>query len=166
MLHTNSSLLCPELYLSDEELKKLHDFEEQCVEEYFHEKNESLSSSDSERIRLTTERCVLLQSCALCVDFSYKKDIEKLMLLEQATATVNTRNNRLHRPCKYDGNVMYVFKLHGRPGWEALLAELHPQMYTVCRWLKGYSKVLLSFPFAYEQRFVIYSTTKTCHSMA
>uniref|UniRef100_A0A663EVN3 non-specific serine/threonine protein kinase n=1 Tax=Aquila chrysaetos chrysaetos TaxID=223781 RepID=A0A663EVN3_AQUCH len=45
-----------ELYLSDEELKKLHDFEEQCVEKYFHEKNESLSSSDSERIRLTTER--------------------------------------------------------------------------------------------------------------
>uniref|UniRef100_A0A8C0IIL5 non-specific serine/threonine protein kinase n=1 Tax=Bubo bubo TaxID=30461 RepID=A0A8C0IIL5_BUBBB len=38
------------------ELKKLHDFEEQCVEKYFHEKNESLSSSDSERIRLTTER--------------------------------------------------------------------------------------------------------------
>ncbi|KFV48457.1 Transient receptor potential cation channel subfamily M member 6, partial [Tyto alba] len=44
------------LYLSDEELKKLHDFEEQCVEKYFHEKSESLSSSDSERIRLTTER--------------------------------------------------------------------------------------------------------------
>ncbi|KFV96385.1 Transient receptor potential cation channel subfamily M member 1, partial [Fulmarus glacialis] len=44
------------LYLSDEELKKLHDFEEQCVEKYFHEKNKSLSSSDSERIRLTTER--------------------------------------------------------------------------------------------------------------
>ncbi|NXC20276.1 TRPM6 protein, partial [Corythaeola cristata] len=44
------------LYLSEEELKKLHDFEEQCVEKYFHEKNESLSSSDSERIRLTTER--------------------------------------------------------------------------------------------------------------
>ncbi|NWY45030.1 TRPM6 protein, partial [Sylvia atricapilla] len=44
------------LYLSDEELKKLHDFEEQCVEEYFHEKNENLSSSGSERIRLTKER--------------------------------------------------------------------------------------------------------------
>ncbi|XP_019372995.1 PREDICTED: transient receptor potential cation channel subfamily M member 6 isoform X3 [Gavialis gangeticus] len=44
------------LYLSDEELKKLHDFEEQCVEKYFHEKNENLNSSDSERIRLTTER--------------------------------------------------------------------------------------------------------------
>ncbi|KFR14132.1 Transient receptor potential cation channel subfamily M member 6, partial [Opisthocomus hoazin] len=44
------------LYLSDEELKKLHDFEQQCVEKYFHEKNESLSSSDSERIHLTTKR--------------------------------------------------------------------------------------------------------------
>uniref|UniRef100_A0A669Q328 non-specific serine/threonine protein kinase n=1 Tax=Phasianus colchicus TaxID=9054 RepID=A0A669Q328_PHACC len=44
---------------SDQEegdLKKLHDFEEQCVEKYFHEKNESLSSSDNERIRVTTER--------------------------------------------------------------------------------------------------------------
>lgn len=60
MLHTDSYLLCSELYLSDEELKKLHDFEEQCVEEYFHEKNENLSSSGSERIRLTTERCVLM----------------------------------------------------------------------------------------------------------
>uniref|UniRef100_A0A663EVT0 non-specific serine/threonine protein kinase n=1 Tax=Aquila chrysaetos chrysaetos TaxID=223781 RepID=A0A663EVT0_AQUCH len=42
--------------LDQEEGDKLHDFEEQCVEKYFHEKNESLSSSDSERIRLTTER--------------------------------------------------------------------------------------------------------------
>lgn len=73
MLHNNSYLICSELYLSDEELKKLHDFEEQCVEKYFHEKNESLSSSDSERIRLTTERCVLLQICALCIHLSYKK---------------------------------------------------------------------------------------------
>uniref|UniRef100_A0A8B9VEM1 non-specific serine/threonine protein kinase n=1 Tax=Anas zonorhyncha TaxID=75864 RepID=A0A8B9VEM1_9AVES len=53
---TNESDQEEELYLSDEELKKLHDFEEQCVEKYFHEKNESLNSSDSERIRLTTER--------------------------------------------------------------------------------------------------------------
>ncbi|KAG8455256.1 hypothetical protein GDO86_001452 [Hymenochirus boettgeri] len=44
------------LYLSDDELRKLHDFEEKCVETYFHEKNESLHSSDSERIRATTER--------------------------------------------------------------------------------------------------------------
>uniref|UniRef100_A0A452HZS7 non-specific serine/threonine protein kinase n=1 Tax=Gopherus agassizii TaxID=38772 RepID=A0A452HZS7_9SAUR len=40
----------------DEDLKKLHEFEEQCVERYFHEKNENLNSSDSERIRVTSER--------------------------------------------------------------------------------------------------------------
>ncbi|XP_074850169.1 transient receptor potential cation channel subfamily M member 6 [Carettochelys insculpta] len=44
------------LFLSDEELKKLHEFEEQCVERYFHEKNESLNSRDSEKIRVTKER--------------------------------------------------------------------------------------------------------------
>uniref|UniRef100_A0A8C5PFR9 Transient receptor potential cation channel subfamily M member 6 n=1 Tax=Leptobrachium leishanense TaxID=445787 RepID=A0A8C5PFR9_9ANUR len=44
------------LYLSDDELRKLHDFEEKCVETYFHEKNESLHSSDNERIRITTQK--------------------------------------------------------------------------------------------------------------
>lgn len=44
------------LYLSEEDLKKLHDFEEQCVEEYFHEKMESLNCSCDERIRVTSER--------------------------------------------------------------------------------------------------------------
>lgn len=70
MLHTDSYSLCSELYLSDEELKKLHDFEEQCVEEYFHEKNENLSSSGSERIRLTKERCVLMHIYVLCINLS------------------------------------------------------------------------------------------------
>lgn len=45
------------------------------MEKYFHEKNESLSSSDSERIRLTTERCVLLQICAICIHSAYKKTL-------------------------------------------------------------------------------------------
>ncbi|XP_074062751.1 transient receptor potential cation channel subfamily M member 6 isoform X1 [Macrotis lagotis] len=44
------------LYLSEEELKKLHSFEEQCVKEYFYEKTESLNSSCGERIRVTSER--------------------------------------------------------------------------------------------------------------
>lgn len=75
MLHTDSYFLYSELYLSDEELKKLHDFEEQCVEEYFLEKNENLSSSGSERIRLTTERCVLMHIYVLCINLSYKKTL-------------------------------------------------------------------------------------------
>lgn len=38
------------------------------------------------------------------------------MHLEQTTATVNTRSSRLYRPSKYDGNLMHVFELRGRPG--------------------------------------------------
>lgn len=49
-------LISIELYLSKEDLKKLHDFEEQCVEKYFHEKMEGLNCSCEERIRVTSER--------------------------------------------------------------------------------------------------------------
>uniref|UniRef100_A0A8C3VEE9 Transient receptor potential cation channel subfamily M member 1 n=1 Tax=Catharus ustulatus TaxID=91951 RepID=A0A8C3VEE9_CATUS len=44
------------LFLSDEELKKLYEFEEQCVEEYFQEKEDEQQSSNDERIRVTSER--------------------------------------------------------------------------------------------------------------
>nr|XP_006629107.1 PREDICTED: transient receptor potential cation channel subfamily M member 1 [Lepisosteus oculatus] len=44
------------LILSEEELKKLHEFEEQCVEEYFQEKEDEQLSSNDERIRVTSER--------------------------------------------------------------------------------------------------------------
>ena len=45
-----------ELVLSAEELKSLHEFEEQCVEEYFREKQDEKQSSNNERIRVTSER--------------------------------------------------------------------------------------------------------------
>lgn len=45
-----------ELVLSPEELKSLHEFEEQCVEEYFREKDDEKQSSNNERIRVTSER--------------------------------------------------------------------------------------------------------------
>ncbi|MBN3301415.1 TRPM1 protein, partial [Amia calva] len=44
------------LILSEEEMKKLHEFEEQCVEEYFQEKEDEQLSSNDERIRVTSER--------------------------------------------------------------------------------------------------------------
>ncbi|XP_006527014.1 transient receptor potential cation channel subfamily M member 6 isoform X1 [Mus musculus] len=44
------------LYLTKDDLKKLHDFEEQCVEKYFHEKTEGLNCSFEEQIRMTSER--------------------------------------------------------------------------------------------------------------
>ncbi|KAI1889620.1 hypothetical protein AGOR_G00164800 [Albula goreensis] len=44
------------LALNPEELKNLYEFEEQCVEEYFREKEDEEQSSNNERIRVTSER--------------------------------------------------------------------------------------------------------------
>ncbi|KAJ8340499.1 hypothetical protein SKAU_G00351320 [Synaphobranchus kaupii] len=44
------------LVLNPEELKNLYEFEEQCVEEYFREKEDQEQSSNNERIRVTSER--------------------------------------------------------------------------------------------------------------
>ncbi|XP_054476479.1 transient receptor potential cation channel subfamily M member 1 [Anoplopoma fimbria] len=44
------------LRLNPEELKCLYEFEEQCVEEYFREKEDEQQSSSGERIKVTSER--------------------------------------------------------------------------------------------------------------
>ncbi|KAK1887609.1 Transient receptor potential cation channel subfamily M member 1 [Dissostichus eleginoides] len=44
------------LRLNPEELKSLYEFEEQCVEEYFREKEDEQQSSTDERIKVTSER--------------------------------------------------------------------------------------------------------------
>ncbi|XP_030280483.1 transient receptor potential cation channel subfamily M member 1b isoform X3 [Sparus aurata] len=44
------------LRLNPEELKSLYEFEEQCVEEYFREKEDEQQSSSDERIKVTSER--------------------------------------------------------------------------------------------------------------
>lgn len=49
-------LVLPELRLNPEELKSLYEFEEQCVEEYFREKEDEQQSSSDERIKVTSER--------------------------------------------------------------------------------------------------------------
>ncbi|XP_043932306.1 transient receptor potential cation channel subfamily M member 7 [Protopterus annectens] len=46
----------PKLFLTEEDQKKLHDFEELCVEMYFHEKSDKFHSGSEERIRVTSER--------------------------------------------------------------------------------------------------------------
>lgn len=51
-----------ELFITEDELKKVHDFEEQCIEEYFREKDDRFNSSNDERIRVTSERCTFLFS--------------------------------------------------------------------------------------------------------
>jgi len=48
-----------ELFLSDEVIEQLHDFEEECLDAYFHEGERKQLCSVEERIRLTTERSVI-----------------------------------------------------------------------------------------------------------
>uniref|UniRef100_A0A8C7CLY0 non-specific serine/threonine protein kinase n=1 Tax=Oncorhynchus kisutch TaxID=8019 RepID=A0A8C7CLY0_ONCKI len=48
--------LCVTLYLGQEELKKLHEFEERCLVSYFHEKNQDVLCSQIDRVRATAER--------------------------------------------------------------------------------------------------------------
>lgn len=50
------TLSSAELFITEDELKKVHDFEEQCIEEYFREKDDRFHSSNDERIRVTSER--------------------------------------------------------------------------------------------------------------
>uniref|UniRef100_A0A673YYJ0 non-specific serine/threonine protein kinase n=1 Tax=Salmo trutta TaxID=8032 RepID=A0A673YYJ0_SALTR len=63
----------PKLFLTEEDQKKLHDFEEQCVETYFHEKNDQFHSGSEERIRLTSDRvetmCIQLKEVGNRVNF-------------------------------------------------------------------------------------------------
>lgn len=57
LLHYHSETFSPaELFITEDELKKVHDFEEQCIEEYFREKDDRFHSSNDERIRVTSER--------------------------------------------------------------------------------------------------------------
>lgn len=49
-----------ELRLNPEELKSLYEFEEQCVEEYFREKEDEQQSSSDERIKVTSERYITI----------------------------------------------------------------------------------------------------------
>lgn len=58
------------LYLGHEDRKKLHEFEEKCVEAYFHEQSEGLQSSQLNRIRATAERAE--EMCTMVGEVSEK----------------------------------------------------------------------------------------------
>uniref|UniRef100_A0ABM5FSE4 non-specific serine/threonine protein kinase n=1 Tax=Pogona vitticeps TaxID=103695 RepID=A0ABM5FSE4_9SAUR len=112
------------LYLSDEELKRLHDFEEQCVEMYLHEKNESLHSSDSERIRFTTERVEEM--------FSQLKEVyEKVFYIKDALLALDSQLGHLQ-----DLSVLTVDTLKVISAVDTLQVEearLADKKYQACR---------------------------------
>nr|XP_035926357.1 transient receptor potential cation channel subfamily M member 6 isoform X3 [Halichoerus grypus] len=76
------------LYLSEEDLKRLHDFEEQCVEIYFHEKMESLNYSCEERIRVTSERVTEMY-------FQMKEMNEKVSFIKDSLLSLDSQVGHL-----------------------------------------------------------------------
>ncbi|XP_023578761.1 transient receptor potential cation channel subfamily M member 6 [Octodon degus] len=76
------------LYLSTEDLKKLHDFEEQCVEKYFHEKTERLHCSFEERVRATSERVAEMY-------FQLKEMNEKVSFIKDSLLSLDSQVGHL-----------------------------------------------------------------------
>ncbi|NWS89335.1 TRPM6 protein, partial [Toxostoma redivivum] len=142
------------LYLSDEELKKLHDFEEQCVEEYFHEKNENLSSSGSERIRLTTERVEEM--------FQQLKEVhEKVFYIKESLLSLDSQLGHLQDLSALTVDILKVLSaVDTLKEEEALLADTKHQ---ACRklphsWSNAiYSKTLSSLEGLYDKKYHYYS---------
>ncbi|NXD05391.1 TRPM6 protein, partial [Certhia familiaris] len=142
------------LYLSDEELKKLHDFEEQCVEEYFHEKNENLSSSGSERIRLTTERVEEV--------FQHLKEVhEKVFFIKESLFSLDSQLGHLQDLSALTVDILKVLSaVDTLKVEEALLADTKHQ---TCRklphsWSNAlYSKTLSSLEGLYDKKYHYYS---------
>ncbi|TKS79008.1 Transient receptor potential cation channel subfamily M member 6 [Collichthys lucidus] len=60
------------LLLGHEDRKKLHEFEEKCVQAYFHERSDGQDSSQMNRIRATAERTE--EMCAMAAEVSEKVD--------------------------------------------------------------------------------------------
>ncbi|NXT24426.1 TRPM6 protein, partial [Syrrhaptes paradoxus] len=142
------------LYLSDEELKKLHDFEEQCVEKYFHEKNESLSSSDSERICLTTKRVEEM--------FLQLKDVhEKVCYIKESLLSLDSQLGHLQDLSALTVDILKVLSaVDTLQVEEALLADAK---HRTCRklphsWSNAlYSKTLSSLECLYDKKYHYYS---------
>ncbi|KAF4025434.1 hypothetical protein G4228_017472 [Cervus hanglu yarkandensis] len=76
------------LYLSKEDLKKLHDFEEQCVEKYFHEKMDDLNSSCEEQIRVTSGRVTEMY-------FQLKEMNEKVSFIKESLLSLDSQVGHL-----------------------------------------------------------------------
>uniref|UniRef100_A0A8C3UJX8 non-specific serine/threonine protein kinase n=1 Tax=Catharus ustulatus TaxID=91951 RepID=A0A8C3UJX8_CATUS len=145
------------LYLSDEELKKLHDFEEQCVEEYFHEKSENLSSSGSERIRLTTERVEEM--------FQQLKEVhEKVFYIKESLLSLDSQLGQLQDLSALTVDILKVLSaVDTLKVEEALLADTKHQ---ACRklphsWSNAfYSKTLSSLEGLYDKKYHYYSSAE------
>uniref|UniRef100_UPI00358EF2B9 transient receptor potential cation channel subfamily M member 7 isoform X4 n=1 Tax=Myxine glutinosa TaxID=7769 RepID=UPI00358EF2B9 len=76
------------LYLNEEDLKNLHEFEEHCVNMYFHEKQERFDGSSDERIRVTSERVDAMS-------MQVKEVSERVLYIKQSMQSLDTQLGHL-----------------------------------------------------------------------
>jgi len=50
---------CLELFLSDHDIERLHDFEEECMEIYYREKESKIKATIEQQMKLNAERFVI-----------------------------------------------------------------------------------------------------------
>ncbi|KAJ8249373.1 hypothetical protein GJAV_G00234070 [Gymnothorax javanicus] len=78
----------PKLFLTEEDRKRLHDFEEQCLETYFREKDDHFHSGSEERIRVTSDR---VQSMLL----QLKEVGKRVNFIKRSLATLDSQIGHL-----------------------------------------------------------------------
>ncbi|XP_032146802.1 transient receptor potential cation channel subfamily M member 6 isoform X10 [Sapajus apella] len=142
------------LYLSKEDLKKLHDFEEQCVEKYFHEKMENVNCSCEERIRVTSERVTEMY-------FQLKEMNEKVTFIKDSLLSLDSQVGHLQDLSALTVDTLKVLSaVDTLQEDEALLAK---RKHSTCRKLPHSwsnvicAEVLGSMEIAGEKKFQYYS---------
>ncbi|CAC5414386.1 TRPM3 [Mytilus coruscus] len=91
------------LFLSLEDTEKLHDFEEECMEDFFRDKEQKFQSSSDERIRVINER---VEGMAMKMDdFTQKENNIKLSL-----QTVDYRLSKLEDLCIHTSEMTHQIR--------------------------------------------------------
>uniref|UniRef100_A0A8C9SSL9 non-specific serine/threonine protein kinase n=1 Tax=Scleropages formosus TaxID=113540 RepID=A0A8C9SSL9_SCLFO len=109
-----------QLFLSDEDQRKLHDFEERCVQTYFRDKDEQFHSSNEQRIKVTSQRvesmCVQLKDVGSRVGFVKRTlqalDVQIGHLQDLSALTVDTVKALAAQQASGDGHVHQQLALH------------------------------------------------------
>uniref|UniRef100_A0A672NQV8 Transient receptor potential cation channel subfamily M member 1-like n=1 Tax=Sinocyclocheilus grahami TaxID=75366 RepID=A0A672NQV8_SINGR len=102
------------LTLSLEELKSLYEFEEQCVEEYFREKEDEAQSSNDERIRITSQR---VENMSMRLEEVNERE-------HSMKASLQTVDLRLAQLEEFSGRMMHALeRLAGIDGCELVRAR-------------------------------------------
>lgn len=123
------------LYLGHEDRKKLHEFEERCVQAYFHDKSEGLHSSQANRIRATAERAeemsILAAEVSEKVDFirdslseldSQLGKLQDLSALAVDTLTFLSASDSLHQEARFAQCQSIGASVHKNGGGSDLLS--------------------------------------------